>query len=377
MPKIRVFLIDDAVVIRRLVGDVLNADPAIEVVGTAANGRIGLAKIPQVNPDLVTLDMEMPEMDGLETLKALRKTYPKLPVIMFSTLTARGAAATFDALALGANDYVTKPANVGSVAAAIERVREELVPKIKAFCPHLAVQPPAPVAVSPARPPRRRAAALPPSRIDLVAIGASTGGPNALAAVLPGLPADFPVPIVIVQHMPPVFTRSMADRLNFQSAIGVSEATAGEALQAGHAYVAPGDFHMTLARDAVGAKIRLHQGPPENSCRPAVDVLFRSVAETTAVGAGRNSDGHGQRRPERLRGLRDAGGRSCARRGDQRGLGHAGLRGPLRPGGSGSSAARMVGEITRRVRLGRSQPCLSDLILATSLSCPRRRYDYC
>ncbi len=156
MPKIRVLLIDDAVVIRRLVGDVLNADPAIEVVGTAANGRIGLAKIPQVNPDLVTLDMEMPEMDGLETLKALRKTYPKLPVIMFSTLTARGAAATFDALALGANDYVTKPANVGSVAAAIERVREELVPKIKAFCPHLAVQPPAPVAVSPARPVRGR-----------------------------------------------------------------------------------------------------------------------------------------------------------------------------------------------------------------------------
>ena len=165
MPKIRVLLIDDAVVIRRLVGDVLNADPAIEVVGTAANGRIGLAKIPQVNPDLVTLDMEMPEMDGLETLKALRKTYPKLPVIMFSTLTARGAAATFDALALGANDYVTKPANVGSVAAAIERVREELVPKIKAFCPHLAVQPPAPVAFSPSRSsprprPRRRACRL-------------------------------------------------------------------------------------------------------------------------------------------------------------------------------------------------------------------------
>ena len=166
---------------------------------------------------------------------------------MFSTLTARGAAATFDALALGANDYVTKPANVGSVAAAIERVREELVPKIKAFCPHLAAQPPAPVAVSPARP-------APRSRIDLVAIGASTGGPNALAAVLPGLPADFPVPIVIVQHMPPVFTRSMSDRLNAQAAIGVSEATAGDALQAGHAYVAPGDFHMTLAHDAVGAR---------------------------------------------------------------------------------------------------------------------------
>ncbi|HVX64649.1 MAG TPA: chemotaxis response regulator protein-glutamate methylesterase [Pirellulales bacterium] len=359
MPKIRVLLIDDAVVIRRLVGDVLNADPGIEVVGTAANGRIGLAKIPQVNPDLVTLDMEMPEMDGLETLKALRKTYPKLPVIMFSTLTARGAAATFDALALGANDYVTKPANVGSVAAAIERVREELVPKIKAFCPHLAVQPPSPVAVSPVRPVARPAPPrLPPSRIELVAIGASTGGPNALAAVLPALPADFPVPIVIVQHMPPVFTRSMADRLNAQAAIGVSEATAGESLQAGHAYVAPGDFHMTLGRDAVGAKIRLHQGPPENSCRPAVDVLFRSVAESfggrvlAVILTGMGKDGLNG-----CQNLRDAGAQILAQ--DEATSVVWGMPGFVARSGLADQVLpldRMASEITRRARLGRSLP---------------------
>lgn len=360
MPKTRVLLIDDAVVIRRLVGDVLNADPAIEVVGTAANGRIGLAKIPQVNPDLVTLDMEMPEMDGLETLKALRKTYPRLPVIMFSTLTARGASATFDALALGANDYVTKPANVGSVAAAIERVREELVPKIKAFCPHLAPRPKAPAAVSPTRTAARSTALprVPPSRIDLVAIGSSTGGPNALAAVLPGLPADFPVPIVIVQHMPPVFTRSMADRLNAQSAIGVSEAAAGEKLQAGRAYVAPGDFHMTLLRDAVGAKIRLQQGPPENSCRPAVDVLFRSAAETyrgrvlAVVLTGMGKDGLNG-----CQALRDAGAQILAQ--DEATSVVWGMPGFVARSGLADQVLpleRMVGEITRRVRLGRSLP---------------------
>src|SRR5712692_1482930 len=134
MGKIRVLIVDDAVVVRRVVSDVLAADPALEVAGTAANGRIALAKIPQVNPDLVMLDVEMPEMDGLETLAAIRKQYPFLPVIMFSTVTQRGAAATIDALSLGANDYVTKPANVGSVAAAMQCLREQLIPKVKLWC---------------------------------------------------------------------------------------------------------------------------------------------------------------------------------------------------------------------------------------------------
>jgi two-component system chemotaxis response regulator CheB len=296
MRKIRVLVVDDSVVIRKLVTDALSADPDIEIVGTAGNGRVGLTKIAQLNPDLVTLDIEMPEMDGLEALAALRKTHPKLPVIMFSTLTQRGAAATLDALALGASDYVAKPANVGSVTVGIQRVQEDLIPKIKAFCRR------APSVTSLPAPPRLLNAGIakrqhptpntqhptPRSphaaiggaaqRIDVVAIGVSTGGPNALASLFPQWLASFPVPIVLVQHMPPTFTRLLAERLAAQSALRINEGKSGEILAPGQAWIAPGDFHMTVERDAVSVRLGMNQGPPENSCRPAVDVLFRSVA---------------------------------------------------------------------------------------------------
>ena len=284
MRKIRVLVVDDAVVIRRLVTSILSEDPALEVVGTAANGRIALAKIPQVNPDVVTLDVEMPEMNGLEALAEIRKTYPSLPVIMFSTLTERGASATLEALALGATDYVTKPANVGSVTVARQRLRDELIPKIKLFCARAAGIEVAPPVVKPARAkprPRPDAAVGEPgsSQVDIVAIGVSTGGPSALARLMPEFPADFPVPIVIVQHMPPIFTKLLADRLNNQSGVRVGEGVASEQLEAACAWVAPGDYHMVVARDGTAVRLRLHQAPPENSCRPAVDVLFRSVAK--------------------------------------------------------------------------------------------------
>ncbi len=283
MRKARVLIIDDSAVIRRLLTDALSGEPAIEVVGTAANGKIALAKIPQVNPDLVTLDIEMPEMDGLQTVREIRKVYPKLPVIMCSTLTQRGAVATLQALSSGASDYVTKPANVGSVTAALEMVQAQLIPKIKAFCPWTS-----PAAFPPSSG-RGSAAAIAGNlkgrtdavgrQIDIIAIGVSTGGPNALTEVFRRLPAELPVPVVIVQHMPAVFTKYLADRLNDVSPLSVREATSGEVLQAGKAWLAPGDYHMALARTSSGIAIRLHQGPPENSCRPAVDVLFRSVAE--------------------------------------------------------------------------------------------------
>ena len=281
MNKIRVLVIDDAVVVRRIVTDVLSADPEIEVVGTAANGRIGLAKIPQLNPDVITLDIEMPEMDGLETLAALRKVHPRLPVIMFSTLTQRGAVTTLEALALGANDYVTKPANVGSVAAAQQSLRDQLIPKIKALCTKYrrvakAFSPP-PVVIP-------RPVFKTPSPVSVVAIGVSTGGPNALCEVLQAIPASLPVPIVIVQHMPPMFTKLLAERLNKQCAIEVHEGVFAERLQPGHAYLAPGDYHMVVKRDASGVALAIHQGPAENSCRPAVDVLFRSVVEVYGAG---------------------------------------------------------------------------------------------
>jgi two-component system chemotaxis response regulator CheB len=300
-PPIRVLVVDDSVVVRRLVTDALSADDEVEVAAIAANGSIALQRIPQVNPDVVTLDVEMPEMDGLETLKQLRRKYPRLPVIMFSTLTQRGAEATLDALALGATDYVTKPANVGSVTLALARVREQLLPKIKALGKPLGLRQPAvetPATTVSGRPSSPVASlsvssflvssfpvsSVPDFRhtndpIDVIAIGVSTGGPNALAEILPALPVTLPVPIVIVQHMPPMFTRLLAERLDAQCAIAVSEAFEGSPLRPGHALIAPGDHHMRVVRHGAAACVTLNQGPPENSCRPAVDPLFRSVAE--------------------------------------------------------------------------------------------------
>ncbi len=275
MAKLRVLIVDDSVVIRKILSEALSAEPDLEVA-TAANGRIALAKIPQVNPDIITLDMEMPEMDGLTTLRELRKLYPKLPVIMFSTLTERGAAATLDALAAGANDYVTKPANVGSVAIAFARIKSDLIPKLKALCGRLE-QP----ALSP-RVAKPMAKVLSQGlgfdhRVEVVAIGVSTGGPNALSEMLPMLPKNLPVPIVIVQHMPPLFTKLLADRLAGQCAMGVKEGSAGMPVTAGQIVIAPGGCHMVVKRSGTTVVVDTNMDPPQNSCRPAVDVLFKSV----------------------------------------------------------------------------------------------------
>jgi len=328
MPKFRVLIVDDAVVFRRLVAEEVAKDPALEVVGTAANGRIALAKMAQLNPDLVILDVEMPVMDGLATLAELRRTYPKLPVIMFSALTERGAAATLDALALGASDYFTKPTNLGGLDASLEVIRDELVPEIKALCESRRSQAGGVAGAAHTSPERQRRDPVagapglcgqprPPGRsagpIQIVAIGTSTGGPNALADLFAGLPANFPVPIVIVQHMPPMFTRLLAERLSAQYPIRVHEGGSGALLEPGHAWIAPGDHHMVVVRDGQQTRLLINQGPPENSCRPAVDVLLRSVAQVygpnslTAILTGMGQDG--------LRGceaIREAGGQILA-----------------------------------------------------------------
>ena len=282
MARINVLVVDDSVVIRRLVTTVLESDPEIAVCGTAASGRIAINKLSQVAPDCVTLDMEMPDLDGLGTLRELRKTHPRLPVIMFSTLTERGAGATLDALALGANDYVCKPANVGSVPEAIASVRDQLVPKIKALCPPLRGA--TPVAVPRRTPlvPQPSSGPTPTGRVDVLAIGSSTGGPDALTALLPQLPASFPVPVVITQHMPPVFTRMFAQRLDGKCPLSVKEAEEGDVVEPGRILIAPGDRHLEVVRRGTRVVAHLTDAPPENFCRPAVDVMLRSVA--TAYG---------------------------------------------------------------------------------------------
>ncbi len=294
MSPIRVLLVDDSVVIRKLLSATLSADSALEVVGTASDGQIGLAKIAHLHPDLVTLDIEMPVLDGLATLRELRKLYPQLPVIMFSTLTERGGVATLEALSLGASDYATKPSNTGGAELALEAIRADLIPKIKALCTgHFTKLKKLP----PPRPPVRILPSPIPRRIEMVAIGTSTGGPNALAEVLPRIPKDFPVPIVVVQHMPPIFTRLLADRLAGRSAISVEEGSDGALLSPGHAWIAPGNFHMTVVPSRAGWRLQLDQNPPEHSCRPAVDPLFRSVAAAGRSGVlgvvmtGMGSDG--------------------------------------------------------------------------------------
>ena len=359
-------MVDDSVVVRRMLSDSLSADPQLEVVGAAANGKIALARIPQVNPDVVILDVEMPELDGLETLRRLRQTRLFLPVIMFSTVTQRGAAATLDALSLGANDYVTKPANVGSAHQAIEQIRAELIPKIKMFCAKAAGLELAAV-THPARPtassgkilatPIRRA-----GKVEVVAIGVSTGGPNALSELVPEFPADFSVPMVIVQHMPPVFTKLLAERLEAKANIKVEEGAPGQAVKAGHAFIAPGNYHMVVHREEGSVRIQTHQEPPENSCRPAVDVLFRSVAETYGAGVlGVVMTGMGQ---DGLRGserIREVGGQVLVQDeatsvvwGMPGFVAHAGLADKVLP-------LRQLGsEIVRRVRAGQCRgawPC--------------------
>jgi two-component system chemotaxis response regulator CheB len=256
-------------------------------VGTASNGRIALRQIASLQPDVVTLDVEMPVLDGLATLAELRQTWPDLPVIMFSTLTERGASATLDALALGANDYVTKPTASRDRAAALDQVRGALVPLVRLWGRRRAL-----AAATGRRAPAATAAAVaPPVELKVrtprgpfrtpqaVVIGVSTGGPMALAKLITALPASLPVPVVIVQHMPPVFTALLAQRLDSQSSIPVVEAADGMLVQPGRVHIAPGGQHLKVESRGSGLRFRLDDGPMENSCRPAVDVTFRSAAQ--------------------------------------------------------------------------------------------------
>lgn len=271
MGKIRVLVVDDSAVIRRVLTQALNADSEVEVVGVAANGKIALEKIQQTPPDVVILDVEMPEMDGLTTLENIRRDFKNLPVIMYSTQTHRGAYITIRSLLLGANDYVHKHSDNDSLEDAIKNIQNDLLPKIKNVIKR----------ESDARPVVKlsRKGGFSNGKIEAIAIGSSTGGPNALLTIIQGLPKNLPLPVFIVQHMPPMFTQMLANQLNAQARIKVIESFDGVEVQSGCAYVAPGDHHMEVKVKDGKVFIFLNQNPPENSCRPSVDVTFRSVAE--------------------------------------------------------------------------------------------------
>lgn len=306
MAAIRVLVVDDSVVVRRLVSDALAQAPGVEVVGVAANGRLAQAKVAQLRPDAVTMDIEMPEMNGIEAVRALRAAGHRMPIIMFSTLTERGAEATLDALAAGATDYVAKPSNVGSVQESIAKVAHELVPRLRSLVPvpglgagvagaapasatgtpvagsGFASVPRAAVGAAAVRRPVTTRPAPAPHAMRLMVLGSSTGGPEALSRVLSSLTAPPAVPVLVVQHMPPVFTRQLAARLDRLGPATVVEAAGGELLRPGTVYIAPGDRHLEVRRAGTALETVLTDGPPVNFCRPAVDVLFRSAVRAVA-----------------------------------------------------------------------------------------------
>ncbi len=333
MGRIRVLVIDDSAVVRRMIRGALEADPELEVVAEAANGREGIQRIREHTPDAVVCDVEMPELSGIETVQELRRHWPKLPVVMFASPNRASAHVTLEALHAGANDFVTKPSAAAgtAMAAVMEQLRNDLGGKLKALVQgpgdlsavaraavrHAPPAPPAPdmaPAPSSPSPPARpapppaavpviaaprsspRPAALAPrpaaaparpapprparsGRCEAVLIAVSTGGPNALAEVVPRLPRDLPVPVVIVQHMPPVFTRLLAERLASKSSLAVTEAAAGDEVRVGSVLIAPGDHHLTLRREGATVRCALNRDAPENSVRPAADVMLRSAAE--------------------------------------------------------------------------------------------------
>ncbi len=282
---IKVLVVDDSVVVRRLLSDALGSDPRISVVGSAANGSIALQKIEQLGPEVVILDVEMPDMDGIETVAQIRKRRPELPVIMCSALTEQGAVVTLRALSAGATDYVTKPSAQVVQQDRMSSFKGELIAKVVALGERRSATIfPIAERVPPAEQKSRPRGGFEP--VAALAIGCSTGGPNALATLFEGIPQNLPVPIFIVQHMPPLFTKILADRLASSSGVRVLEARHGEEIEPGTVYIAPGNYHMTIGPDAKRARLLtlLNQDAPENSCRPAVDVTFRSLASTYRAG---------------------------------------------------------------------------------------------
>jgi len=296
--QIRVLVVDDSAVMRKIIISAVEKDSSIKVIGHAANGIQAIDAVRNLKPDILTLDIEMPVMDGLTALREIRKENRSLPVIMFSTLTQKGAQAVVMALTAGASDYVGKPTTAaGSIDEAFKVLENELIPKIIGLARRARLRKiSAPKQVEPlqrpssvgtvkelvTRPPVTKPeirVSLPVRPASAVCIGVSTGGPMALMQVFGQFSAPLAVPVFIVQHMPPTFTTLLAARLSTTGSMTVKEGEDGEVAVPGMAYIAPGGFHMLLSQSGANTIIRLSTDAPENSCRPAVDPLFRSAAE--------------------------------------------------------------------------------------------------
>lgn len=277
---IRVLIVDDSALVRRLISTALEEADDIEIAGQARDGLEAVELVDQLKPDAVTLDIEMPRLDGLGALKRIREKHHKLPIIMFSTLTERGASQTLEALGAGASDYVTKPSNTGSIRQGMEAVRDQIVPKLRALVGTRQLIEGRHQGLPAAPKPEVRTRGASTGRPEILVIGCSTGGPDALTQVIAELPGDLRVPVVVVQHMPPVFTAMFAERLDKAGPLSVREAVDGDVLQKGQVLLAPGDFHLRLAGGpTTGVRVKLDQGPQVQFVRPAVDVLFSSTVD--------------------------------------------------------------------------------------------------
>jgi two-component system, chemotaxis family, protein-glutamate methylesterase/glutaminase len=394
--KLRVLIVDDSAVVRAVIQRIVEREPGFHVVGTARDGQMAIERCRELRPDVVTLDVEMPVLDGLGALPGLLECNRDLAVLMISSLTVRGARETIDALMKGAFDYITKPSQAESRDEALAQFSSVLVPKLRTLAerkrfsvpivrPVRASLEPAPLrpSLSPRNvesprillPPRSslspsvesirvgerlvisRESAHVRSEPRVLAIGSSTGGPAALAAILGALPSDFTLPIVIAQHMPETFTRLLAERLSEVSRFNVREALAGEQLRPGEAWVAPGNHHLTVVR-AGGEKLALslNSDPPVNCCRPSIDVLLASLAEA----AGRHTlavilTGMGHDGRDGASAIRKAGGLVLAQ--DEASSVVWGMPGSVVSAGLAHGVYpldQLAGEIGQRARVGRA-----------------------
>lgn len=267
---LRVLVVDDSVLYRKVLSDVLSSIPGVDVVGTATDGKVALAKIPQLKPDVLTLDFDMPELDGLEVLKAVRATHPDVKTVMVSTHTKEGAAITLKALELGALTFITKPGTQTPLESKTV-LFDQLAPVVKEI---LARTHPLAADASLEKTPFQAGS----GRIQIVAIGISTGGPKALTHLIPCLPKELRTPVVIVQHMPSEFTAALAESLNQKSALTVVEAQNNMVLTRGTVFIAPGGRQMKVVTDSGKYLLEVNDDPPENRCQPSADYLFRSIS---------------------------------------------------------------------------------------------------